>query len=172
MQSQAGNVTRIATAATAFEFLTTSLPFPLQPKPAFLEYDGRECQPFTKQGIYPGQPGSKYSIEKAGYWGGGVFSGRHLRLVELLKVIQWIVASSILWMDKIHFAPPKKPRNDDSPGNTNEHWPSMISKWCRIVSIHSMSSRFRIGTTKLAWSFVTSADGMSGKKDGSAICPF
>ena len=27
-----------------------------------------------------------------------------------------------LWMDEIHFAPPKKPWNDDSPVNTNKQW--------------------------------------------------
>ena len=34
-------------------------------------------------------------------------------------------------------APPKKPRNDDSPVNTNKQWLPMVSKWCRISSIHS-----------------------------------
>ena len=28
----------------------------------------------------------------------------------------------LLWMDKIHFAPPKKAWNDDSSVNTNKHW--------------------------------------------------
>ena len=46
----------------------------------------------------------------------------------------------ILWMGEIHFAPPKKPWNDDSPVNTNKHWCPMISKWCRISSIHSVPS--------------------------------
>ena len=26
------------------------------------------------------------------------------------------------WMDEIHFAPPEKPWNDDSPVNANEQW--------------------------------------------------
>ena len=46
--------------------------------------------------------------------------------------------TKMLWMDEIHFAPPKKPWNDDSPVNTNKHWVPMFSKWCRGVSIHSM----------------------------------
>ena len=29
---------------------------------------------------------------------------------------------SILWIDEIHFAPPKKPWNDESPVNTNKQW--------------------------------------------------
>ena len=39
---------------------------------------------------------------------------------------------------EIHFAAPKKPWHDDSPVNTNEKWFPMVSKWCRIVSIHSI----------------------------------
>ena len=38
---------------------------------------------------------------------------------------------------EIHFAPPKKPWNDDSPVNTNKQWCTMVSKWCGISSIHS-----------------------------------
>ena len=37
-------------------------------------------------------------------------------------------------------APPKKPWNDDSPVNTNNQWFPMVSKWCRISSIHSRRS--------------------------------
>ena len=33
-------------------------------------------------------------------------------------------------------APPKKPWNDDSLVNTNQQWFPMVSKWCRISSIH------------------------------------
>ena len=40
-----------------------------------------------------------------------------------------------MWMDEIHFAPPKKPWNDNSPVNTNNQWVPMFSK-CRILSIH------------------------------------
>ena len=43
---------------------------------------------------------------------------------------------------KIHFAPPKKPWNDDSRVNTNAQWFSMVAKWCRISSIHSISVCF------------------------------
>ena len=35
-------------------------------------------------------------------------------------------------------APPKKPWNDESPVNANKQWFLMVSKWCRISSIHSM----------------------------------
>ena len=35
-------------------------------------------------------------------------------------------------------APPKKPWNDDSSVNTHKQWFLMVSKWCRISSIHSM----------------------------------
>ena len=35
-------------------------------------------------------------------------------------------------------APPKKPWNDDSPVNASKPWFPMVSKWCRILSIHSM----------------------------------
>ena len=45
--------------------------------------------------------------------------------------------SYILWMDEIHFGPPKKPWNDDSPANTSKQCFPVISKWCRISSIHS-----------------------------------
>ena len=47
---------------------------------------------------------------------------------------------TLLWMDEIHFAPPKKPWNDDSPVNTNKQWFPMVSKWCRILSMHSMNT--------------------------------
>ena len=35
-------------------------------------------------------------------------------------------------------APPQNPWNDDSPASTNKQWVLMVSKWCRISSIHSM----------------------------------
>ena len=35
-------------------------------------------------------------------------------------------------------APPKRPRNDDYPPNTNKQWFPIVSKWCRISSIHSI----------------------------------
>ena len=38
---------------------------------------------------------------------------------------------------EIHVAPPKKPWNDMiHPVNTNKRWFPMVSKWCRISSIH------------------------------------
>ena len=45
-------------------------------------------------------------------------------------------ARSVLWMDAIHFAPPKKPWNDDSPVNTNKQWFSMVAKWCEMDFVH------------------------------------
>ena len=47
-------------------------------------------------------------------------------------------------------APPKKPWNDDSPVNTNTQWFPMVSKWCRISSIHS---RFPPGFPQTAIDF-------------------
>ena len=41
-----------------------------------------------------------------------------LRFLSLLA--SWCLV--VLWMDEIHFAPPKKPWNDDSPVNTNKQW--------------------------------------------------
>ena len=38
-------------------------------------------------------------------------------------------------------APPKRPRNDDSPANTNNRWFPIVLKWCRIWSIHSIAGR-------------------------------
>ena len=38
-------------------------------------------------------------------------------------------------------APPKKPFYDDSPVNTGKPWFPMVSKWCRILSIHCISQR-------------------------------
>ena len=35
--------------------------------------------------------------------------------------------------------PPQRPWKDDSPANTNKQWFPMVSKWCRILSIHSRS---------------------------------
>ena len=41
-------------------------------------------------------------------------------------------------VDGRNLAPPNKPWNDDSPVNTNNKSFPMVSKWCRILSIHSM----------------------------------
>ena len=48
---------------------------------------------------------------------------------------------ALLWMDEIHFAPPKEPWNDGSPANSTKQWlqpwfPSG-AKW--ILAIHSGS---------------------------------
>ena len=44
-------------------------------------------------------------------------------------------------------APRKKPWNDDSPVNTNKQWFPMVSKWCRISSIHSVNSLAHLART-------------------------
>ena len=41
------------------------------------------------------------------------------RGVDLDKSKTWF---HILWMEEIHFAPPKKPWSDDSPVNTKKKW--------------------------------------------------
>ena len=41
-------------------------------------------------------------------------------------------------------APPEKPWNDDSPVNTNKQWLPMVSKWCRILSIHSREPKEKL----------------------------
>ena len=38
-------------------------------------------------------------------------------------------------------APPKKPRENDCPVNTNKQWFPVVSKWCRISSTHSITER-------------------------------
>ena len=45
-------------------------------------------------------------------------------------------------MDEGNPAPPKKPWKDDSPVNTNNQWFPIDSKWCRILSIHSIECVF------------------------------
>ena len=54
---------------------------------------------------------------------------------SLSCVILWM-----LWMDEIHFAPPKKPWKDDYPVNTHKQWFPRLRSWCRIWSIHSRSA--------------------------------
>ena len=41
-----------------------------------------------------------------------------------------------LLMDKIHFAPPDKPWNDDSQASINQPWFPMASKWCETDFVH------------------------------------
>ena len=33
-------------------------------------------------------------------------------------------------------APPKKPLNDESPVNTNQHWFRLVSQWCEMDCVH------------------------------------
>ena len=47
-------------------------------------------------------------------------------------------------------APPKTPWNDDSLVNTNKQWLPMVSKWCRILSIHSMGAPMQNTSSPLA----------------------
>ena len=46
-------------------------------------------------------------------------------------------------------APPKKPWNADSPVSTNQPWFPMVSKWCRISSIHCIASLGEENATSL-----------------------
>ena len=48
----------------------------------------------------------------------------------------------VIYLDGRNPAPLKKTRNEDSPVNTNVQWFPMISKWCRISSIHSINKGF------------------------------
>ena len=41
-------------------------------------------------------------------------------------------------MDGQNPAPPRRPWNDHFPVNTSKYWLPMVSKWCRILPIHSM----------------------------------
>ena len=44
-------------------------------------------------------------------------------------------SACLLWMDEIHFAPLKKPWNEDLFVNTNKQWSPMVSKWREMDSI-------------------------------------
>ena len=50
--------------------------------------------------------------------------------------VVWKTSCQILWMDEIHFAPPKKPRNDDSPPMVSICGSILSSqcKWARGLS--------------------------------------
>ena len=61
------------------------------------------------------------------------------RTVELDQMPFKVLHTPILTtVDGRNPAPLKKPQNDESPVNTNEQWFPMVSKWCRISSIHSI----------------------------------
>ena len=47
-------------------------------------------------------------------------------------------------MDGRNPAPPKDPWNDDSLVDANQQWFAMVSKWCRILSIHSMNQSSKL----------------------------
>ena len=61
--------------------------------------------------------------------------------VELLVVSSChqiaLLVALCLTVDGRNPAPPKNPWNDDSSVNTNKQWLPLLSKWCRISSIHS-----------------------------------
>ena len=59
--------------------------------------------------------------------------------VEELAIFLGSPHVAILWMDKIHFAPPSKAWEDDFPASANQTFVfSMVSTSCSISSIHSM----------------------------------
>ena len=63
-------------------------------------------------------------------------------------------------MDGRNPAPPQKPCNDDSPANTKKEWFPLLSKWCRISSIHSsMGIGFVLGTISRAHFWVADRHG-------------
>ena len=53
------------------------------------------------------------------------------RLVDNVLIVEWGYEPTV------DAAPPKIPRNDYSPVNTSKYWFFMVSKWCKILSIHS-----------------------------------
>ena len=69
-------------------------------------------------------------------------------------------ADAVHTVDGRNPAPPKKPWNDDSPVNTHKHWFFVVSKWCRISSIHSISSRSPLQPT--GQTMLTQTDGGCG----------
>ena len=56
-----------------------------------------------------------------------------------------VVSISFGTVDGRNPAPPKKPCDDDPPVNTNKQWFPILSKWCRISSIHSRAEAKSIG---------------------------
>ena len=44
-------------------------------------------------------------------------------------------------MDEIHFAPPKRPWNDNSPVHTNKQWFPIVSRWCEMDFVHPQLDR-------------------------------
>ena len=76
--------------------------------------------------------------------GAGVFLSRPPKASDLGGPgTSWEVESRpLLRMDEIHFAPPKKPGKESIPLQiqTDNHF-IMVSKKCRILSIHSITSK-------------------------------
>ena len=74
---------------------------------------------------------------------------RHLNSDQpvLATPLRWLTTTPLwplLWMDEIHFAPPKKPWNEDSPVTTCKQRFLMVSRRCRISSIHSVSENRQV----------------------------
>ena len=70
----------------------------------------------------------------------GIFKGSGFcRVICGTKHRRSLFSATLLLMDEIHFAPPKKPWHEESPVNTNKQWFPAVSKWCRSLSIHSMA---------------------------------
>ena len=79
-------------------------------------------------------------------------------------------------MDEVCFAPPKKPWNGDSPVNTNQQQFRMVSKWCRISSIHGMSPMRAFIDVFFLLFFCQGADGLIRcnrlmREDEAGSCP-
>ena len=65
---------------------------------------------------------------------------RYFQGNQIIPLGSWVVPkriSSIHSMDGRNPAPPKNPWGDASPVSPNKRWFAMVSKWCRISSIHS-----------------------------------
>ena len=60
-----------------------------------------------------------------------------LRAAEESNIIQGTTVDGC----EVHFAPPKKPRNDDSLVNANQEWCPMISKWCEMEFVYPQHQR-------------------------------
>ena len=74
-------------------------------------------------------------LQQSGQHHAGLVAKRGMQASQALKPT----------LDERNPAPPEKPWNDDSPGNTNKQWTPLVSKRCRISSIHSMCLRVSAG---------------------------
>ena len=65
------------------------------------------------------------------------------------KIFGFVPQKYPVTVDGRNPAPPKNPWNDDSLVNTNELRFSMVSKWCRILCIHSIT--MLVPTVRVRW---------------------